>query len=363
MAADPERPEDLDGEVVARMLRRLGVAPDAIQRALAGGDPERAILDRVVMPSVAERTINARDLEALGGPPAVEVVAMMAAMGWPQLDAATPAFTTEEASAFVELEAFRDVWPLELRLQLLRLYGRLLARIAQTEVQLFRTHIEPRLSSSSKGPLEGLSTLEAAVARLLPLADVVIKSVHRRWLEHELTQAAVLRAETSVGDDRLPGAVEITVLFCDLKDFTAYTDVAGDAAAAEAVDRLTEVVVHERGDRFRLMKSIGDGYMLCYLTPKEAVTAGAGIVTAMDVADGPGVHASVHSGRAIVRGGDYFGSAVNLTARLLDTAGRHELVGTKPVVDATSGAFSWEPVGTRQMKGFNDPVEVFRLAR
>jgi class 3 adenylate cyclase len=46
------------------------------------------------------------------------------------------------------------------------------------------------------------------------------------------------------------------------------------------------------------------------------------------------VHASVHVGTAIARDGDYFGGAVNLTARLLGAAGRDELVATRPVVEA-----------------------------
>jgi hypothetical protein len=58
-----------------------------------------------------------------------------------------------------------------------------------------------------------------------------------------------LAAVQGVGGDRLPGAVEVTVLFCDLKDFTAYADLAGDAAAVDAIDQLTGIVMRERGER------------------------------------------------------------------------------------------------------------------
>jgi adenylate cyclase len=77
--------------------------------------------------------------------------------------------------------------------------------------------------------------------------------------------------------------------------------------------------------------------------------------------DGPGVHASVHCGVAIARDGDYFGSAVNLAARLLAAAGRDELVATSPVVHATDTSFVWDQAGAVRIRGFAEPIEVFRL--
>jgi adenylate cyclase len=357
----PHRAEG--GDDIVAVLRELGIPADAIQRAVESGEPERGIFEAVLMPAVASRTQSASDIEAAGGLPAVEIVAMMDAFGLPGLDPAKPVFTAEEARVFLELASFRDVWPSELRLQLSRVYGRLLARIAHTEVQLFRTYVEPRLGADAEHVLDRLTAVQAALARLLPLADVLVTGVHRRWVEHELRQAAVIRAEDGVGGDRLPGAVEVTVLFCDLKDFTAYTDVAGDAAAVKAIDQLTEVVMRERGEHVWLIKSIGDGYMLCYPTAEAAVVVGKRIVAAMRVADGPGIHASVHQGTAIAREGDYFGSAVNLAARLLSAAGQHELLATTSVVDATSSSFLWETAGPLRLRGFNDPIEVSRLVR
>jgi class 3 adenylate cyclase len=62
-----------------------------------------------------------------------------------------------------------------------------------------------------------------------------------------------------------------------------------------------------------------------------------------------------------VREGDYFGSAVNLAARLLLAAERDELVATRPVAEATDKTFSWDQAGTRIVKGMAEPVELFRL--
>jgi adenylate cyclase len=351
-----------DDPDVAQTLRQLGIAPEAIQRAIARGDPQGAIFDAVLLPDTEDRVISASEIEVSGGLPATEIVALMQAFGLPAPDPSEPAFTQQEARIFRELASLRAVWPSDLTIQVARVYGRLLARIAQTEVQLFRLHVEPRLLDDADDHLDGLRAVQSAFSQLRPLADRLVLTVHRRWLEHELGQAAVQAAETDAGARRLPGAVQVAFLFCDLKDFTAYANRQGDEAAVDAVARLADVVTRERGERVRLMKSLGDGYMLCYSDAVAAVSAGARIVKSMSSDAGPGAHASVHEGAAIAREGDYFGSAVNLTARLLTTADRDELVATTAVVHATEGAFAWESRGTRRIRGISEPVELFRLA-
>jgi class 3 adenylate cyclase len=64
---------------------------------------------------------------------------------------------------------------------------------------------------------------------------------------------------------------------------------------------------------------------------------------------------------AMARDGDYFGEAVNLTARLLGAAGHDELVATRPVVRATADSRTWESLGEREIRGVTEPLEVFRL--
>jgi class 3 adenylate cyclase len=74
-----------------------------------------------------------------------------------------------------------------------------------------------------------------------------------------------------------------------------------------------------------------------------AVAAGVRIIDRMRAPDRPGVHASVQHGHAIPREGDYFGSVVNLTARLLGAAGRDEQIATRPVVEHWPD-LTWRPV-------------------
>jgi adenylate cyclase len=101
--------------------------------------------------------------------------------------------------------------------------------------------------------------------------------------------------------------------------------------------------------------------MLAYPTAAEAVDAGRRMIGRMPREHGPALHASVHEGLAVQRGGDYFGGTVNLAARLLSLAGTSEMLATHAVVDSTSEQFVWEPRVTTHIRGFRDPIEIFRL--
>jgi adenylate cyclase len=111
-----------------------------------------------------------------------------------------------------------------------------------------------------------------------------------------------------------------------------------------------------------VVKALGDGFMLAYPRALDAVGAALAMIRRMPRELGPALHASVHEGLALHRGGDYFGSVVNLAARLLGIAGTDELLATRTVVDSTADQFDWEPRVTTHIRGFRDPVEIFRLA-
>ncbi len=350
-----ERPD------LVRTLRSLGLDDDVIDRAVERGDPAGAVFESVLLPGMAERTLTAESIETAGGLSVSELQAMISAFGLRPPEPDQPAFTADEARVFTELNELRDLWPDELAVQVARVYGRLLNRIAQTEMQLFRVHVERRLRAEGDDSPASLQAVQSAFARLLPLADTMILGVHRRWVEYELAQAAVTAAETG-SEEPLPGAVDVALLFCDLKDFTAYADTEGDEAAVAAIDRFTDTVARERGEAFRFMKSLGDGVMLSYGDASEAVAAGARVIAGMRAEGMPRVHASVHKGVAITREGDYFGGAVNLAARLLIVAGADELLATRPAVEAAGEDFAWEPAGSARIRGVAIPAEVFRLA-
>jgi adenylate cyclase len=345
---------------LAGVLRRFGVSEPAIARAIQLGDSQAGIAEIIPARGAVARTVSAAEIEASGGMPVERIRELMEAFGLLLPAGEEPAFTPEEARVLEQLWQLRDVWPFELSVQLGRIYGRLLARIAHASVQLWVSFVEPRLQAADID--EHLRVVAAAETFdvLLPVADTLLTGIHRRWIEREASQTAIRGAERGVGDEALPGAVEVSILFCDLKDFTAFADRQGDGAAVRIIDRFATVVTRERGPEARLAKWLGDGFMLVYPSPAPAVKAGLRIIDGMRAPDRPGVHASVHHGHAIPREGDYFGSVINLTARLLDGAGQNELIATRPVMERCPD-LAWQSGGARRLRGVEAPVEVFKL--
>jgi adenylate cyclase len=320
-----------------------------------------ALFDAVLDPARGERTISPAQIEADGGLTVDETRLVVLNFGLPAPEPHQAYFTAAEADVLVRFGLLREIWPPELYLQIVRVYGQALAHIARTEVNLFRLYVEPNLRSASGGPVRAREAVQQAFGELLPLADPMLLGVHRRRVEHEVAQAVVREAESRTPEGVLPGAIEVTFLFCDLKDFSGYAETHGDVAAVDLVKRLTVVVTGELGHHGHVVKALGDGFMLSYPEPGEAVSACVRIIEQMRGGGAPGVHAGVHHGVVLYREGDYFGSAVNLAARLLGLAGRDELLASEAIVRATAGRFDWESRGSQDIRGFGEPVCVYRL--
>lgn len=352
MASEPNQVEDA--------LRELGVPEESIERVSRHGDPLGAFFEAVPIRAAADRTVSAAQMEAEGGMPVDKVQELMRAFGFPPPQPDDPAFTPEEARALTELWGHQDIWPFELAVQMSRLYGRLLARIAQASVQQWLAVSEPRLRAAQ--PDDRGRTIAAADSfdRLLPVADALLAGVHRRWVERETAQIAVRAAESGPAGALLSQVTEVSILFCDLKDFTAFATRQGDGAAVQIIDRFASAVMQERGGQAGLTKLLGDGFMVVYPEPAPAVEAGRRIIDKMRAPNEPGIHASIHHGPAVPREGDYFGSAVNLAARLLAVAERDELLATAPVVERCP-QFHWEHCGSERIRGVSDVVQVYRL--
>ena len=348
-----------DVETVATLLE-LGVRPDAMRRALERGRLEDAIFDAALDPEREARTVTPAQIEERGGLPADEIALLIHTAGLPAPGPDDPSFTEDEAQLFIDVAGLREIWPPDLGLQVSRVAGRALARIAQAQVQLFRLHVEPRLRAESGDRVAALPDVHWAFERLLPLAMPYLAALHRRLFERELTEVAVREAEARAGAETLPGASEVAILFCDLKDFTAYADQEGDKAAIEVIESLATIVTEECHDG-RVVKGLGDGYMLAFAEAPAAVETGWRVVERRREADGPGVHASLDYGVAVARDGDYFGTVVNVAARILAAAGRDELMATAAAAQASDGAFDWEDAGARQVRGVSEPVELRRL--
>jgi adenylate cyclase len=153
---------------------------------------------------------------------------------------------------------------------------------------------------------------------------------------------------------------EHTFLFMDLVGFTALTAEQGDESAAEVALGLYARVRHllpaHQGEE---IKTIGDAMMVRCQDPRQGVELGLRISEQIgDEPDFPPVRIAVHTGSAIGRDGDWYGSAVNVAARLCSAAGGGEVLVSDSAREA-AGSPRHVYFGSRQLhwlKNVPEPV-------
>jgi adenylate cyclase len=128
-------------------------------------------------------------------------------------------------------------------------------------------------------------------------------------------------------------------------------------------DRLASDLVVDHGGR--LVKLIGDEVMFIATEPSTACEIAldpAAQLTADPLL--PQGRGALASGEVLTRDGDYFGPVVNLAARAVKLAEPGAVLASGHVArHATDDGYAFTPVGARKLKGFDEPVELFRLDR
>lgn len=157
---------------------------------------------------------------------------------------------------------------------------------------------------------------------------------------------------------------QVTVLFADLSGFTALTETHGDVDAAEVVARLYALAQKSLSGEARLIKTIGDAVMIVAAEPQSAVATAFELVVAVQHEPGfPALRAGLHLGPCIERAGDYFGTAVNLAARVAAYARSDQVLGTEAVADAVRslGIARLRLAGSARFKNVSRPITLFQL--
>jgi adenylate cyclase len=158
-----------------------------------------------------------------------------------------------------------------------------------------------------------------------------------------------------------------TFLFADLAGFTALTEAHGDEDAADlAADFFgcVRTLLPEYGAQE--VKTIGDAVMVRCERPDSAIELGLRIVDEFGKRSHfPTVRIGMHTGPAIERAGDWFGTAVNIAARVSAIAGGDEVLvsgATRKAVGELEG-IEFRRHGQRRFRHVNQPVDVYRAAR
>ncbi len=251
--------------------------------------------------------------------------------------------------------------------QLMRVYVDALRRVAEAENRLFHMYVHERLRAEGVAGADLVAATQAAAGPLMPVLEPALLYFHRKAFEAALREDLLLHLRQEMGSpaDEI-GRVPVSILFVDLASFTPLTEAMGDAAAAEVVDRFSELVRDScRRHEGRIVKQIGDEFML--LLPDALALLRTGLdIRARTAHEGhfPGVRLGGHAGFALYREGDYVGGDVNLAARVVGEAGRGQFLVTAgiAVTDAEQIDVQVTSLGARKLKGIAEEVELFAVA-
>ena len=161
-------------------------------------------------------------------------------------------------------------------------------------------------------------------------------------------------------------ATQHTFLFADLVGFTAFTERVGDEAAADVAVAFQTTAAHLAEDcGCVVVKSFGDAVMV---HGRDAVQVFALALRMRDELSREGwcppLRIGLHSGTAVRRGSDWYGSTVNLAARLAEEASPGEVLVSLTTRDLLRANPS-QPMadrGARSFKNVREPVGVFAAA-
>src|SRR5438445_8946538 len=259
-------------------------------------------------------------------------------------------------ASFAAPEEFFGQGPL---LHFIRVLGSSLARIAEAAVSLFLANVEAPIVERGASEL----ALAQANLRAIQTLDTIPNAV--RAMFRAQVEIAIRRLRAARGERALQDTVRLTVGFLDLVGYTRLSqqlDARALGALVERFEALASDAVAARDGR--VVKLVGDAVMFVAVDPSAACDIALTLLERF--AGDPPVtpRGGLAEGRLLARGGDYYGSAVNLASRLGELAVPREVLATAEVASAAArDRFRFEPAGRRILKGFDAPVALYAVAR
>ena len=164
----------------------------------------------------------------------------------------------------------------------------------------------------------------------------------------------------------------LTVVFTDIKGFTARTSRASRASMLELLQKHEELlapIVASHGGR--VAKTIGDAFLLCFDSPTNAVLCGLRMQARLrsynrDAVDDARIEirVAINTGEVEVVNNDVFGETVNLASRIEGITDAGEVYFSEATHLAMNKAkVPTSQVGEFRLKGITEQVRVYRVVQ
>ena len=164
---------------------------------------------------------------------------------------------------------------------------------------------------------------------------------------------------------------ELTIMFTDLVGFTEFIADHGDAVVLDLLATQERLVRESLPPRARIVKELGDGLMLWFGDPCQAVAVALALQERFDREAAAEelplwVRMGVHYGQPARRGDDLVGHDVNVASRIVELAAPGEVLASEAAVQRIGDGLPdvlFEEVGPVVMKGIPAPIALYRALR
>lgn len=168
-----------------------------------------------------------------------------------------------------------------------------------------------------------------------------------------------------------PKTTNLAIVFADISGSTKLYEALGDAVArkicAETIEAISNVVKKHNGT---VIKIIGDEVMSTFPTAEEAATACMSMHESLaevnaNIEDGTiiAIRIGMHYGPAIMEGGDVFGDAVNLAARMAAQSKANQIITTLSTIEKLPAVLraSTRFIDHAPIKGKQEVIDIYEI--
>ncbi len=229
------------------------------------------------------------------------------------------------------------------------------AQFADSEVTQVRALLEAPVREAG-GTNADVAQVLLGLVEAVPRVQAALEVAHRHHID-----VAGRRYSLWGSPPNEDSTTDCVVGFADIVGFTPMGELLG-ATALDSMLRKFEhgVALAATSTGTRVVKLLGDEAMFVSGSPEEAAAIACALVGDPEL---PELRVGLATGAVLTRGGDVFGSTVNLAARLVELASPGQVLAD-PVTAAhlrDADGIAVTAVGPRHVSGFEHDIEVHAL--
>ena len=240
-------------------------------------------------------------------------------------------------------------------LQSARAMGVATSQFADAEVAQVRALLEAPVREAG-GTNADVAEVLLRLVDAVPRVQAALEVAHRHHID-----VAGRRYSLWGSPPKEDSTTDCVVGFADIVGYTPLGEQL-DASALDALLRRFEAGVARTAtsEGARVVKLLGDEAMFVVGSPAEAAAIACALVSAPDL---PELRVGLATGAVLTRGGDVFGSTVNLAARLVELAAPGQVLADPVTAGRLRGldGVAVTSIGPRHVSGFEHDIEVHAL--